>query len=82
MRLRKSMKKLDYTRMEALQSELMEFQNRMITLTLEGRKSSPEDIIHAYEIAEKGTYMRDYIDNDGIIEQVDFIYVKEDEHPL
>lgn len=64
-----------------MQLELSELQNSKIALSLNGETSSPADILHAYEIAETGSYMRDYIDLDGIIRQVDFIYVKEGENP-
>lgn len=66
------------TEMDMLIIELKEFQRREITLSINGSKSSPEDIVRAYAVAEKGTYMRDYIDNDGVIRQIDFIYVRTD----
>lgn len=62
---------------EILQSELIEFQKRNVVLSLNGFKSSPQDIAKACAVAENGTYMRDYIEDDGEIRQVDFIYVEE-----
>ncbi|MDD3279216.1 MAG: hypothetical protein PHG16_10120 [Lachnospiraceae bacterium] len=60
-----------------LRSELKDWEEEHIMLTINGARSSTEDIVHAYAVAEQGTYMRDYIENDGVIHQVDFIYVKD-----
>ncbi|HIU75664.1 MAG TPA: hypothetical protein IAC62_07270 [Candidatus Pelethocola excrementipullorum] len=64
--------------MKALLIELAELQNRKISLSINGNKSCPEEIVCAYVIAETGTYMRDYIEDEGVIRQIDFIYVKEE----
>ena len=66
------------TDIDLLKIELKDFQRKEITLSINGSKSTPEDIVRAYVIAEKGTYMRDYIENDGVIRQIDFIYVRTD----
>lgn len=60
-----------------LRSELKNWEDEHIMLTINGSRSSTDDIVHAYAVAEHGCYMRDYIENDGVIRQVDFIYVKE-----
>lgn len=75
LRLNKNMYKRETE--EKLQSELTEFQNRNVVLSLNGSESSPQDIAKACAVAENGTYMRDYIEDDGEIRQVDFIYVEE-----
>lgn len=64
--------------MKALLFELAELQSRKISLSINGSKSCPEEIVCAYAIAERGTYMRDYIEDEGVIRQIDFIYVKEE----
>lgn len=66
-------------RIKTLRSELIELQKRKITLSIDGSKSNPDEIVRAYAVAEEGTYMRDYIDDGGVIRQIDFIYVKEKE---
>lgn len=81
LRLRRKMiiEKNDNTkRMKALLFELVELQNRKIALSINGSKSFPEEIVCAYVVAERGTYMRDYIEDEGVIRQIDFIYVKEE----
>ena len=59
-----------------LEAELQEYQNYGIRLLLEGRESSPESIADACAVAEHGTYMRDYIqDETGKVNKIDFNFV-------
>lgn len=60
-----------------LRRELKNWEDEHIMLTINGSRSSTDDIVQAYTVAEHGCYMRDYIEQDGVIRQVDFIYVKE-----
>ena len=69
------MKKMRNTTHE-LEAELQEYQNCGIRLLLEGRESSPESIADACSVAEHGTYMRDYIqDETGKVNKIDFNFV-------
>ncbi len=61
-----------------LKTELRKLQHDEISLRLMGSESSPEEIACACVAEEKGTYMRDYIiEEGGQIRQIDFIFVKE-----
>ena len=61
-----------------LETELQTYQSCGISLLLEGRESSPESIAAACMVAERGTYMRDYIqDQNGKIERIYFNFVSE-----
>ena len=63
-----------------LETELQSYQDSGIRLLLEGRESSPEPIADACAVAEHGTYMRDYIqDETGKLNIIDFNFVSEDE---
>ena len=63
-----------------LETELQSYQDSGIRLLLEGRESSPESIADACAVAEHGTYMRDYIqDETGKLNRIDFNFVSEDE---
>ena len=63
-----------------LETELQSYQDSGIRLLLEGRESSPESIAYACAVAEHGTYMRDYIqDETGKLNIIDFNFVSEDE---
>ena len=63
-----------------LETELQSYQDGGIRLLLEGRESSPESIADACAVAEHGTYMRDYIqDETGKLNIIDFNFVSEDE---
>ena len=63
-----------------LETELQSYQDSGIRLLLEGRESSPESSAEACAVAEHGTYMRDYIqDETGKLNIIDFNFVSEDE---
>jgi hypothetical protein len=65
---------------ENLRAELQAYQDRGVSLLLEGRESSPESIASACMVAEHGSYMRDYSpDEDGKIDRIDFRFVREAE---
>ena len=69
------MKKMRNT-INDLEAELQEYQSCGIRLLLEGRESSPESIADACAVAEHGTYMRDYIqDETGKVNKIDFNFV-------
>lgn len=62
-----------------LTKELEEYEKKGISLYLEGRRSSPDRIARACQLAEDGAYMRDYtVDADGNVARVDFDYILED----
>lgn len=63
--------------MEELRRELKDYRDRGIPLLLEGRSSTPKEIARACVIAERGTYMRDYGEEQGgEIRYINFEYVK------
>ena len=66
--------------MQELESELETYQSGGISLLLEGRESSPAFIVNACMVAENGTYMRDYIQDEcGKIDTINFNFVSENE---
>jgi hypothetical protein len=63
--------------MKPLKQELRAYQERGISLYLDGLPSSPKAIARACIIAEGCGYMRDYTqDDDGKIASVSFDYVR------
>lgn len=63
---------------EVFRSELEKYQAQGISLWLNGHKSSPKEIIQAYKVAEEGTYMRDYVqDDEGKISRLAFDLIQE-----
>lgn len=63
--------------MEDLRRELREYRRQGIGLYLDGKSSTPKEIARACVIAENGTYMRDYGDNEGgEIRSINFEFVE------
>ncbi len=59
-----------------LQKELEQYEDRGISLFLEGKRSTPKTIAKACQIADGGGYMRDYEEDEkGQIAVVNFDYV-------
>ena len=57
--------------------ELETYQTEGIPLWLNGKPSTPEEIVHACMIEEEGTYMRDYVQNvRGKVERLEFDLIK------
>jgi len=57
--------------------ELEEYNQRGVSLLLDGQPSSPKAIAKAHRIAEEGTYMRDYIEDEkGEMKKLSFDTVK------
>mgnify|MGYP003235043954 FL=1 len=53
--------------------ELETYQTEGIPLWLNGKPSTPEEIVRACMIEEEGTYMRDYVQNErGKVERLEF----------
>ena len=48
----------------ALRCELETYYLQGVPLWLEGRPSTPKEIVKACHVAEAGVYMRDYVQND------------------
>lgn len=66
--------------MKALYDELDNYEQKGIPILLEGRRSSPLQIVNAYMLKESGCYMRDVIFNpDGFIREITFYEVDEEE---
>ncbi|MGI6007559.1 MAG: hypothetical protein ACOX8E_08740 [Ruminococcus sp.] len=71
----KKKKKKDH----ALRRELDTYARQGILLCLDGQPSTPKEIEKACSVAEKGTYMRDYIQNErGELEKLEFDLIKEE----
>ena len=63
--------------MEDLRRELREYRRQGVGLYLDGISSTPKEIARACVIAENGTYMRDYGDNEGgEIRSINFEFVE------
>lgn len=64
---------------KALKRELDFYRKRGVNLYLEGRASSPGHIARACAVAENGTYMRDYSqDEKGRLKRIDFDFVEKE----
>ena len=62
----------------ALRCELETYHLQGVSLWLDGRPSSPKEIVKACRVGEEGAYMRDYVQNDkGEVVWVSFDKVKE-----
>lgn len=62
--------------MKPLKAELKTYRKQGIELYLDGRPSSPKAIARACLIADGGSYMRDYTEDEkGRIAKVDFNFV-------
>lgn len=60
-----------------LGDELESYRIEGIPLWLNGKPSTPQEIVQACMIEEEGTYMRDYVQNErGKIERLEFDLVK------
>lgn len=71
------MKKKKKNKLPELKKELEEYERQGVELWLEGFKSSPKEITKAHRIAEQGSYMRDYENNEtGEISKIGFDYVE------
>lgn len=63
---------------DALRTELEDYEERGVELWLDGLPSTPKSIIKAHMIAEEGTYMRDYVQNeDGEVSGIHFNLVQD-----
>ena len=70
---------MDENEKKALRKELDFYQKRGVNLYLEGRASSPARIVRACAVAENGTYMRDYgQDERGRLRRIDFNLVEKE----
>lgn len=64
---------------KSLYIELQSIESRGITLFLEGEESSPDGVIEALEVNEECSYMRDYIFDEGVLKEIHFDKVNDDE---
>ena len=59
------------------QKKCMSKEKEPSPLWLNGKPSTPEEIVHACMIEEEGTYMRDYVQNErGKVERLEFDLIK------
>lgn len=63
---------LDHKQMKKLYLELASFENRGVTIWLEGYPSNPENVADELSLNEDGSYMRDYIFDEGVLKEVHF----------
>jgi len=71
------MKKKKHNKSPEFLCELEEYDQRGISLLLDGKPSNPKAIAKAHRIAEEGTYMRDYIeDESGEVIELSFDLIK------
>lgn len=71
------MKKKIKKETNTLRCELQDYQQQGVSLWLDGQPSTPKTIAKACKIAEEGTYMRDYIQNEeGEVEHIQFNLIK------
>lgn len=67
---------LNHEHMRKLYLELASFENRGVTIWLEGYPSDPESVAGELSLNEDGPYMRDYIFDEGVLKEVHFDKVK------
>ncbi|HCT89825.1 MAG TPA: hypothetical protein DF613_00355 [Lachnospiraceae bacterium] len=59
------MKKKENVNKKQLKSELKLYEKQGVILKLEDQKMSPKEIARACYVAEEGSYMRDYVCDEG-----------------
>lgn len=64
---------------KSLYIELQSIESRGITLFLEGEESSPDGVVAALEVNEECSYMRDYVFDEGVLKELHFDKVNDDE---
>ena len=65
--------KMDETVYRNLFTELEQYEQKGIDISIDGYRASPLQIVTAYMTKEEGTYMRDYVlSRDGYIEALAF----------
>jgi hypothetical protein len=73
----KSMGKKKTKEQQDLKKELKRYHEQGIDLLLQGEYSTPARIVQAHQVAEEGSYMRDYIqDKKGVVTGVEFDFVQ------
>lgn len=73
------MKKVQKKETSELHSELKHYRKQGVELWLDGQPSTPKSIVKAHLIAEEGSYMRDYIENEeGEVSRIHFDLVREE----
>ena len=63
---------MDKEHMEELYWELSSLEDRGISIWLEGSKSNPEYVAKELCIHEDNTYMRDYVFDEGVLQEIHF----------
>lgn len=63
---------LNHEHMKKLYLELASFENRGVTIWLEGYPSNSENVADELSLNEDGSYMRDYIFDEGVLKEVHF----------
>ncbi|MCI8293595.1 MAG: hypothetical protein HFH53_08725 [Hespellia sp.] len=64
--------------MQDLYRELENYEKKGVRIKLDGSQVSPLQVIAAYEVKERGSYMRDYVLNpSGYIEELSFYNIAE-----
>lgn len=73
------MKKVRKKETSALRSELENYRKQGVNLWLDGQPSTPKSITKAHMIAEEGSYMRDYIQDDsGKVADIHFDLIRDE----
>ncbi|MBU5479617.1 hypothetical protein [Blautia sp. MSJ-19] len=63
--------------LKPLKNELENYRKNGVSLYLDGKPSTPKSIAKACMIAEEGSYMRDYTEDEkGHIARVDFDHIR------
>ena len=70
--------KMDETVYRNLFTELEQYEQKGVDISIDGYRASPLQIVTAYMTKEEGTYMRDYVlSRDGYIEALEFTDINE-----
>ena len=71
-------RKLEQEHLQRLYLELVSLEDRGITIWLEGVVSNSGDVTSQLCVQEEGTYMRDYIFDEGVLKELHFDKVEKD----
>ncbi len=71
---------MDKEHMQRLYLELTSLEDRDITIWLEGYPSDSKSVTSQLSVSEDNTYMRDYIFDEGVLKEVHFDRINEEQH--
>lgn len=71
---------MNHEHLKKLYLELASFENRGITIWMDGSISDSKQVSNQICVGENNTYMRDYIFDEGVLKEIHFDKVEKDTH--